>query len=96
MTTATLSPPATTSDLSASMYVPPGWQVVTCTAADTIRRDPHVVLSGERTDLSGEFGEPASYRQWSSTVHHTPVLREYVWPHEPHRGCVHFTPGAAT
>lgn len=60
-----------------------GMTRVDCMVADLIRGHELVHVNSSKTDLSGEYGEPEIYTEWSVTLKDGTakvVMREHKWP----------------
>lgn len=72
-----------------------GFVRVSCMTADVIRAAEIVKPTSSLTDLTGEFGEPQIFTEWSierTDGSFSVVLRENRWPRDPDRDCEHWTP----
>lgn len=75
-----------------------GWTPVSCLVADLLRMNEEVVPASSKTDLSGQYGEPEVFTEWTTRDGEHSVLREHRWP-SPHSGepdpyvCEHYAPG---
>ena len=62
------------------------WVAVACEVADVIRHSEHVKPTASKTDLSGEYGDPEVFTEWSVTYpsgREVAILREHRWPGRP-------------
>lgn len=64
-----------------------GWIPVTCVESDELRQGKRPRSS--LTDLSGTYGTPVVYTEWSEADVDRPILRDYRWP-DSERECAHY------